>query len=112
MKAFEKFRKNVDWPTTLIPFAIVLLLMAVFMIIPDQSKKFVETVRGFLGDTMGLYYAVFGVGVLATTLYVAFSKYGKIKLGTLDKPQYSDFKWGAMIFTPSGRAMAFLFSSS
>ena len=99
MKTIEKIRTKVDWPTTLIPFLIVLGLMIVFMLIPEQSKSFVEAVRGFLGDTCGLYYALFGVGVLATTLYVAFSKYGKIKLGSLEKPQYSNFKWGTMIFT-------------
>ena len=58
-----------------------MVLMIVFMLIPEQSKVFVDTVRGFLGDICGLYYAIFGVGVLITTLYVAFSKYGKIKLG-------------------------------
>ena len=52
MKTIEKIRTKVDWPTTLIPFVIVLGLMIVFMLIPEQSKTFVETVRGFLGDTM------------------------------------------------------------
>ena len=99
MKTFEKIRAKVDWPTTLIPFGIVLVLMVVFMLIPEQSKVFVDTVRSFLGDTCGLYYALFGVAVLATTLYVAFSKYGKIRLGDTDKPEFSNFKWGTMIFT-------------
>ena len=110
MKAIEKIRTKVDWPTTLIPFVIVLALMIVFMLIPEQSKTFVETVRGFLGDTCGLYYALFGVGVLATTLYVAFSKYGKIKLGNLEKPQYSNFKWGTMIFTSTMAADILFYS--
>lgn len=94
MKTIEKIRTKVDWPTTLIPFVIVLVLMIVFMLIPEQSKVFVDTVRGFLGDTCGLYYALFGVGILITTLYVAFSKFGKIKLGNTDKPEFSNFKWG------------------
>ena len=86
MKTIEKIRTKVDWPTTLIPFTIVLILMVVFMLIPEQSKIFVDTVRGFLGDTCGLYYALFGVAVLTTTMYIAFSKYGKVKLGKADKP--------------------------
>ena len=79
MRTIEKIRTKVDWPTTLIPFVLVLVLFIVFMLIPEQSKVFVDTIRGFLGDTCGLYYALFGVAVLTTTLYVAFSKYGKIK---------------------------------
>ena len=49
MKTIEKIRTKVDWPTTLIPFVIVLVLMIVFMLVPEQSKVFVDTVRGFLG---------------------------------------------------------------
>ncbi len=110
MKTIEKIRTKVDWPTTLIPFVIVLVLMIVFMLIPEQSKVFVDTVRGFLGDTCGLYYALFGVGILITTLYVAFSKFGKIKLGNTDKPEFSNFKWGTMIFTSTMAADILFYS--
>lgn len=110
MKTIEKIRTKVDWPTTLIPFVLVLVLFIVFMLIPEQSKVFVDTVRGFLGDTCGLYYALFGVAVLTTTLYVAFSKYGKIKLGNTDKPEFSNFKWGTMIFTSTMAADILFYS--
>ena len=33
MKVIDKIRTKVDWPTTLIPFFIVLALMIVFMIV-------------------------------------------------------------------------------
>ena len=110
MKTIEKIKTKVDWPTTLIPFIMVLVLFIVFMLIPEQSKVFVDTVRGFLGDTCGLYYAMFGVAVLTTTLYVAFSKYGKIKLGNTDKPEFSNFKWGTMIFTSTMAADILFYS--
>ena len=45
MKTIEKIRTKVDWPTTLIPFVIVLVLMIVFMLVPEQSKVFVEIGR-------------------------------------------------------------------
>lgn len=110
MKAIFNIKTKVDWPTTLIPFILVLALMIAFMLMPEQSKFFVESVRGFLSDTCGLYYAMFGVGVLATTFYVALSKYGKIKLGDLEKPQYSNFKWGTMIFTSTMAADILFYS--
>ena len=94
MKTNGLLRSKIEWPTTIIPFVIVLVLMVVFVLLPEQSKTFVDTLRGFLGDTCGLYYAIFGVGVLITTLYIAFSKYGKINLGNSEKPAFSNFKWG------------------
>ncbi len=107
---FSSLKSKVDWVTTFVPFCIVLVLMIVFMMVPEQSKLFVDTVRGFLGDSFGLYYAVFGVGVLITTIYIAFSKYGQIKLGHLDKPVYSNFSWGTMIFTSTMAADILFYS--
>ena len=59
---FKNLESKVDWVTTLVPFCIVLAMMLIFMQLPEQSKTFVDTVRGFLGNTGGLYYAVFGIG--------------------------------------------------
>ena len=47
--------KRIDWATMLIPFAIVIAMMAVFMIAPEESKSVVDTLRGFFGDTIGIY---------------------------------------------------------
>ena len=110
MKKNTLIRNKIEWSTTIIPFVIVLVLMVVFMLLPEQSKAFVDTVRGFLGDTCGLYYAIFGVAVLITTLYIAFSKYGKIKLGNSEKPAFSNFKWGTMIFTSTMAADILFYS--
>ena len=41
----ENLRGRIDWITTLIPFVIVLSMMLVFMLIPTQSKLFVDTLR-------------------------------------------------------------------
>ena len=77
----------------LIPFAIVIALMAVFMIVPEKSKSVVDTMRGFFGDTIGIYYPILAIGSVVCALYVAMnSKYGNIKLGNVDKPAYSNFK--------------------
>ena len=110
MNSINNAKTKVDWPTTLIPFVIVIVLTIVFMLIPEQSKAFVDALRSFLGDTCGLYYALFGVAVLITTLYVAFSRYGRIKLGNQHKPEYSNFKWGTMIFTSTMAADILFYS--
>ena len=111
MSYFKGLSSKVDWATTLIPFAIVLVLMIVFMLIPDQSTFFVDTIRGFLGDTCGLYYSIFGVGTLILTLYIGVTKkYGQIKLGNIEKPEFSDFRWGTMIFTSTMAADILFYS--
>ena len=102
--------KRLDYPITLIPFICVVLLCVLFLFFPETSSNMLASIRFFLGDTFGTYYLVIGLGVFICSLYIAFSKFGSIRLGNLDKPQYSNFKWGSMMFT-AGLAADILFYS-
>lgn len=74
--------KRIDWSTMLIPFAIVIGLMALFMIFPGRSTMTVDSLRGFFGDTIGLYYPLLAIGSVICALYVAITpKFGNIRLG-------------------------------
>lgn len=107
----EKVKKKIDWATMLIPFAIVVALMALFMIYPDRSKTTVDMLRGYFGDTIGLYYPLLAIGSVVCALYVAMTpRYGNIKLGDNATPAYSDFKWGTMIFTSTMAADIMFYS--
>lgn len=108
----ERLGRRIDWVTTLVPFFGVAALGALFMIIPEGSKTVLETIRKFIGDDCGLYYAILGVGVFWLSIWTAFSKYGKVKLGNLDKPLYGNFMWGAMIFTSALAADIMFYSLS
>ena len=108
----EKLSGRIDWVTTLVPFFGVAALGALFMAIPEGSKTVLEAVRKFIGDDCGIYYAILGVGVFWLSIWTAFSKYGKVKLGNIDKPQYGNFMWGAMIFTSALAADIMFYSLS
>ena len=99
MEQEAKLKNRIDWVTTFLPFLGVSILCALFMIVPNSSKTVLESIRKFIGDDCGIYYAILGVGVFWLSIWTAFSKYGKVKLGNLEKPQYNNFMWGAMIFT-------------
>ena len=64
----------------------------------------------FLGDDLGIYYVLIAAGALICSMYMAFSRYGKIRLGNVEKPEYSDYKWGAMIFTSTMAADILFYS--
>lgn len=96
----KQIKGNVDWSIVLVPLAIVIALCVVFVIIPDKSMYYLNIARSFFGDDLGSVYLLLGLGIFITTLAIAFSKIGNIRLGAQDeKPQYSAFKWGSMIFT-------------
>lgn len=112
MKAVEKVDKNrVDWMVTLVPFALIMGLAGLLFAFPEASNDVIAQVRFFFGDTLGSYYLVIGLGILAVAVYLAVSPYGDIVLGDEgEKPQYTFFEWGSMMFT-CGLAADILFYS-
>ena len=96
---------------TLVPFALIMGLAGLLFAFPVASNDVISKVRFFFGDTLGSYYLVMGLGVLAVALYLALSRYGDIVLGAPgERPQYSFFEWGSMMFT-CGLAADILFYS-
>lgn len=113
MESRESLKGRIDWLTTFVPFAGVAALCAFFIIAPESSKSILEGIRKFIGDDCGIYYALLGVGVFWLTIWTAFSKkYGNVKLGGAERPQYNDFLWGAMIFTSALAADIMFYSLS
>lgn len=102
---------RIDWLITLAPFVLIIALAVFLFAFPEQSNDIIGNVRFFFGDTVGIYYLVMGIGVLIISLFLSFSKYGDIVLGEPnEKPKYSFFAWGSMMFT-CGLAADILFYS-
>lgn len=107
----EVKKNQIDWMITLVPLAIVVALCCIFFFLPEQSNVILSKVRFFFGDTFGVYYLIIGLGIFLVSIYIAMSKYGNIVLGGKDeKPKYSFFAWGSMMFT-CGLAADILFYS-
>jgi len=102
---------SVDWMITIIPFALIVGLAAFLFLMPEQANSVIAQVRFFFGDTVGLYYLMVGLGFLIVSIVMTCSKYGDIVLGEKgEKPKYSFFSWGSMMFT-CGLAADILFYS-
>lgn len=111
MKSKEANGKKIDWMITLVPLFLILGLAVLFFFFPEQSNDVLSRVRFFFGDTLGTYYLVIGLGIFLVSMFLAFSKFGNIVLGNPnEKPKYSFFSWGCMMFT-CGLAADILFYS-
>lgn len=102
--------RRLDWFITLAPFLCIVVLCVWFVRSPEQSSQLLASVRSLLGDQMGSYYLLISLGVFFCSLYMAFSRFGNIRLGDLKKPEYTFFQWGSMMFT-AGLAADILFYS-
>ena len=109
MKNIES--KKIDWMITLVPLGLIAGLSLLFFACPKQSNEVISEIRYALGDTFGVYYLGIGIGIFLLSIYLVVSKYGNIVLGAQDeKPKYSFFAWGSMMFT-AGLAADILFYS-
>lgn len=110
-ETYIRERYRIDWMITLLPLLIIVGLCILFFFMPEQSNAVLSQIRFVLGDTFGIYYLIIGLGIFLLSIFVAVSKYGNIVLGKKDdKPKYSFFAWGSMMFT-AGLAADILFYS-
>lgn len=100
-KCGKKLNKKLetDWIVTLVPVITVMIVGILIAFKPDAMANALWTARDFFVNDLGVIYMVAGIVMFIGSLVIAFSKYGRIRLGKLEKPKYSTFSWGAMIFT-------------
>lgn len=78
---------------------IVLLFAAFGMFLPTQMSEVVNKVFAFLTTGFGWLYLLAVAIFLVVAYGIAFSRFGRIKLGKDDdKPEFTNFQWFAMLF--------------
>ena len=65
--------KKLDLVTMTVPLIGIVVLCALFMILPEQSTNVLGKIRGFLGDDLGIYYVLIAAAALICSMYMAFS---------------------------------------
>jgi len=79
---------------------VITALIAVWSILfKDSFIVFSDSVFSFLTEKFGWSYLLSMTVFVGFCIFIAFSKYGKIKLGADDsKPEYNTMSWFAMLF--------------
>lgn len=108
---FKKRLQRIDWALVIIPIIAVFTLSIILIFYPTSSQKVLQGCRSFLCRQLTPYYLTVGLFFLISTLFLGFSKWGKIRLGSKDaKSEYSTLKWGMMIFTSTMSADIIFYS--
>ena len=69
------------------------------MIAPDSAATVIGEVVAWISEYFGWYYFLVATIFLVFVVFIAASRYGKIKLGPdHSKPDFNLFTWGAMLF--------------
>ncbi|MFC5712990.1 BCCT family transporter [Thalassorhabdus alkalitolerans] len=91
-----KFLNRTFW----ISFSIIFIFAIWGAIAPEALAANATAAYDFIADTFGWFYLAFVFCLIIFNLYLAFSKYGRIRLGGDDtRPKYPFFTWIAMLFS-------------
>ncbi|MBC3901063.1 BCCT family transporter [Acetobacterium malicum] len=83
-----------------ISISLILLFLIFGFLFPEQLLGITSQMFAFITNDLGWFYLVTVLGVLIFSLYLAFGRFGKIRLGNDDdRPEYSNFSWFAMLFS-------------
>ncbi|WP_085992519.1 glycine betaine uptake BCCT transporter [Oceanobacillus senegalensis] len=85
---------------------IIVVLFIIWGIIPEEIlpngnlNDVTTKIQGFIVDQFGWFYLISATGFLVFSIYLIFSRYGKIKLGRPDdEPEFTYVTWFAMLFS-------------
>ena len=99
LKVPEIDKNDVDWPSFLTCITVVLLVSVPLAVFPEAGERLLTDAYDFIADRLGFLYAFAGFGVFVLLVWLAFGRYGRVKLGRdEDDVEYSDFSWTAMLF--------------
>jgi len=79
--------------------AVIIGVVAPMILFPEAGPAAVNAAFAFATGQFGWLYLLAGVATVVFLLFLAFSRYGNVRLGGPDdKPEFSYFSWIAMIF--------------
>jgi choline/glycine/proline betaine transport protein len=91
--------------------SLIILFIAMTLIFNNQTQQVFNTVQSFIANTSGWFLILAANIYLGVVIILAFSKYGKIRLGGPNaKPEFSTFAWFAMLMS-AGMGIGLMFWS-
>src|SRR5690625_4576533 len=92
-----------------ISLALILALILIGIFFPVGMGEAFEKARLWTSNSFGWFFVTTVNVILVFALYLAFSKYGKIRLGGPDaEPEFSKGSWFAMLFS-AGMGIGIMF---
>lgn len=107
IKKYFDVHGPVFWPAS----ALIVTLITITLLLGDQANALFDAAQNAISSNGG-WFLIFSVNVfLIFTIYLAFSKFGDIRLGGKDaKPEFSTLAWFAMLFS-AGMGIGIMFWS-
>lgn len=92
-------KTQIDWTSFILTFSCLTTMCIIIFLFPVKSALWLEETHDLLMEQVGVFYLWMGFFSFLFLIWVAFGKYGRIKLGPeKSRPAFSTFSWVSMIF--------------
>ncbi len=90
-------RSKIDWPSFIATVAMILIVCIPLALAGDGAAVFLQQIYDFIANEFGILYLLAAVGAVGFLLWLAFSRFGNVRLGD-DEVEFSQMSWIAMLF--------------
>ncbi len=99
MAAISQPELRTDWAIFLTTVATIALACVPVFAFHDSAAATIIRVFDVITQNLGVLYLWYGTGAVAFLVWLAASRFGRVKLGSSgERPEFSTFSWLAMIF--------------
>ncbi|SFM29392.1 BCCT family transporter [Salibacterium qingdaonense] len=94
---WQQVKERIDWPVLSISGGLLTAFVLVALINVDAVAQFVSSGFNFSVNYFDVYWQLLLLATFFVGVFLAVSKYGKVKLGKKNTPEMSMFKWTSII---------------
>jgi BCCT family betaine/carnitine transporter len=92
-------KQQIDWPSFIASVTIILVASISLVLFPESGATLLTYLYSVISGNFAFVYLLAGVATLSLLLWLAISRFGKIRLTAGDeKPEFGDLSWAAMLF--------------
>ena len=92
-------QSRIDWPSFGLCAAILVSASIPLFLYPDASSAALEALYNYITREFGILYLLASVAAISFLAWLAFSRYGKLRLGDPDDtPEFREISWVGMLF--------------
>jgi BCCT family betaine/carnitine transporter len=90
-------QSKIDWAGFGACAAIIIVVCVTLMTAPDKAGVLLQSTYDYIANEFGILYLLASVAAISFLVWLASSRFGKVKLGEGD-PEFGQLSWVAMLF--------------
>jgi BCCT family betaine/carnitine transporter len=90
-------QSRIDWASFGACAGIIIAVCITLLVAPEAAEAKLQSIYDYIASEFGILYLLASVAAISFLIWLASSKYGRVKLGE-GEPEFGQLSWVAMLF--------------